>query len=125
MRCPDCEKFVPYDTDQEPEEDGNPELDDDGSFNATYTRRLACGECGGDLKEGLVEVAGAVSSDAPCKDGATHTWSLVSCNAQPTTGRRAYGVLCDVEAECTKCGVKVTDVEIEGDISPGEFEDVA
>lgn len=48
MRCPDCNKFVPYG-------DGRVDADEievgeDGAVTAQVTLTLDCGECGGDLK---------------------------------------------------------------------------
>jgi hypothetical protein len=56
MRCPDCGKFVPFDTEVDPEESGEPEFDG-SEFTATYTRTLTCGECSTELKSAEIEVA--------------------------------------------------------------------
>jgi hypothetical protein len=126
MRCPDCQKFVPYDTDQEPDEDEAPSLEADGQFMATYTRRLACAECGTDLKEAVIEVEGVLECSTPCRgaDGGGHEWTLVDCGAYPTIERRGYGVGCVVTAECARCGVK-HEQEFEASMSAGFFEEVA
>ena len=48
MRCPDCEKFVPF-------EPGDPEISGEEVDNGTVTGQvrivLTCGECGTELKE--------------------------------------------------------------------------
>jgi DnaJ-class molecular chaperone len=54
MRCPQCNKFVSFDTDAEPEEEST---DVDGTdFTATYRRVLMCAECGDELKEASIEL---------------------------------------------------------------------
>jgi hypothetical protein len=55
MRCPSCSKFVSYDTDVDPEEQGDAELDGTG-LSASYRRVLCCAECGDELKEATIEV---------------------------------------------------------------------
>lgn len=55
MRCPDCNKFVPYDTEVDPEESGDVEFDGE-TFRATFTRTLTCGECGSELKSAEIEI---------------------------------------------------------------------
>ncbi len=53
MRCPDCNKFVPYNTDEEPEEQDEPQVDG-GMFSVDVRRFLTCGECGQELKETII-----------------------------------------------------------------------
>jgi len=49
MRCPDCNKFVPYDDSTEPEVDLDVEIG--GAVTGTARIVLTCGECGTELKE--------------------------------------------------------------------------
>jgi RNase P subunit RPR2 len=54
MRCPDCNKFVPFGTDTEPEVDA--EVDDDGEITGTVRIVLTCEECGQELKEASFDI---------------------------------------------------------------------
>ena len=54
-RCPDCNKFVSLDTDEEPEVE-HLDTDDDGNVTATARIVNKCGECGTELREGTVEL---------------------------------------------------------------------
>jgi hypothetical protein len=59
MRCPDCAKFVGYDTEQEPElesEQVDGTLADGYTFSASVRRVLACAECGNELKESSFDI---------------------------------------------------------------------
>jgi hypothetical protein len=55
MRCPDCSKFVAFDTEVDPEENGD-EAISGSSFTATYRRVLNCADCGTELKSAEIEV---------------------------------------------------------------------
>jgi len=63
MRCPDCNKFVPYGLDSDPEVDLEIHQPVDGgvtpSVEITGTVRIAltCEECGGELKESTFELS--------------------------------------------------------------------
>ncbi len=107
MRCPDCNKFVAYDTEIEPEEEDNPSCTGI-EFSASYRRVLACAECGTELKEGTVELSydfaaevaepkktpaedeDAAESEALAADGDDpaeheHVFEVDNCDAEPTT----------------------------------------
>lgn len=100
MRCPDCSKFVSFDTEVDPEEEDSPELDG-LAFHASYRRVLTCQDCGTELKESSLSVDGdlAVVKDAEGNEvkehpevcpkspdmPAVHDWTL-DVDAQPTTG---------------------------------------
>lgn len=58
MRCPDCMKFVSLDF-AEPELDGDPEVSEDGEVTCQVRLVRTCGECGQDLKEATLDLAGA------------------------------------------------------------------
>jgi uncharacterized protein YbaR (Trm112 family) len=62
MRCPDCNTFVAYDTEQDPEEQGD-EAIDGTTFTASARRVLTCEQCGTELKEATIEIEGDVTID--------------------------------------------------------------
>lgn len=130
MRCPDCEKFVSYDTEVEPEEENEPEMDG-LTIRASYRRVLACGECGTELKAVTLDVeqeltlvaptpgAGEGPPPTPCEDD-DHEWKLDDLQVTVTQGvidtdRRGkkitnprymattYGVELSGEITCEKC----------------------
>ena len=127
MRCPDCRKFVPFDTELEPQEEQAPALEEE-TLTASYRRVLACAECGTELKEAMIEFQIDISTHVamdPCSasetEQRTHSWSLVSCEATPmedmkTTDRRGrkitkarymtklYGVEVSAAIKCDACG---------------------
>ena len=57
MRCPDCSKFVALDF-AEPELDGDPEVSEDGEVTCQVRIVRTCGECGGEMKEATLNLAG-------------------------------------------------------------------
>lgn len=61
MRCPDCNKFVPFGTDTEPEIDAD--VDDDGNISGTARIVLTCEECGTELKEATLDIDCGVFDD--------------------------------------------------------------
>lgn len=128
MRCPDCNKFVAYNVDEEPEE--NSAAVDGVWFTAEYRRVLTCEECGTELKETTFELEhdfeDAVKALPPPDDGHEHEWELESSSCEPTMdlvtkdakGRQIksarymktlYGVSCDVEVKCSHegCGAAI------------------
>ena len=127
MRCPSCNKFVPYDAEVEPEEQDAPSATD-STFTASYRRALNCEECGEELKEATIEFEYDFSGDMPAEKGTfdpekhEHEWEI-SCDVDPTTGAQTtdrrgrkitnprymktlYGVCLDVELTC-ECGQKM------------------
>src|SRR4051812_457683 len=54
MRCPDCQKFVSFDTDTEPEIDVD--VDDDGTVSGTVRIVNTCSECSQELTEANLDV---------------------------------------------------------------------
>jgi hypothetical protein len=54
MRCPDCNKFVGFDADTEPEVDVR--VDDDGMVSGSVRITNNCTECGQELKQAEFEV---------------------------------------------------------------------
>lgn len=59
-RCPDCNKFVSYDTDQEPEVDVD--IDEDGQVTGTVRIFDACAECGTELRETTIDISEDMSA---------------------------------------------------------------
>lgn len=59
MRCPDCNKFVSYSLDEEPEENGDFEASHENENTVKVTgevdRPLNCADCGTELKRGTLE----------------------------------------------------------------------
>lgn len=55
MRCPNCNKFVSYDTEVEPDVVSDPEVAET-TLVVTVRRVLSCAECGDELKEAELEV---------------------------------------------------------------------
>ena len=123
MRCPDCNKFVPYDTEVDPEENNEPEFDG-VEFRGEYRRVLNCEECGLELKAADLEVAASELEEESLKDGCEHEWE-VEAEATPGTkvidtdryGRKIkyrrymrteYGVEVSFSATCSKCNGQVT-----------------
>lgn len=54
MRCPDCNKFVPFDTSNEPEVDLD--IDEDGNITGSVRIVNNCDECGTELKDANFDV---------------------------------------------------------------------
>ena len=126
MRCPQCNRFVPYDAEVDPEEQNAPSATD-STFTASYRRVLNCEWCGEELKEATIEFDYDFSGDEPTvkgkeSKGHEHEWEI-SCDVDPstssqTTDRRGrkitnprymktlYGVCLDVELTC-ECGQKM------------------
>ena len=136
MRCSDCNKFVSFDTEQEPEIDIS--VDDDGVVNGTVRIVNTCAECGTELKEGTfdleVDLSGAIADhreehrQKSDKDGAVagHTSLEVEDDGgsrfedSVTTDRRGkkitnprymkhlYGAEVEIKVTC-ECGEVFTD----------------
>ena len=146
MRCSNCNKFVPYDTEVDPEEESEPEVTDQ-NVTATYRRVLTCGECGEELKEATIEIEGEISCDKPCGEHepapgtasdkelgnseAEHEWEIESCTATATErsegrGRGLktfYGVAVEIELKCTACGAEHTQ-SFDGDEQASSFDEL-
>lgn len=133
MRCPSCSKFVPYDTEVEPEEQDTAHSVEGDTVvaSATYRRVLTCAECSEELKDNEFEFEGVTVELALDDDPeAKHKVAFAECdhedvevtfNAEPTTGSQTtdrkgraitnprymktlYGVDLTVEATCPTCG---------------------
>lgn len=104
MRCPDCNKFVSYDVDVEPEEE---QQDVTGTtFTATYRRTLTCQDCGTELKEGSIDleynfeadIQEATDASEPKNSGTAkpeheHEWEIEECYVEATTDTKTTCVV--------------------------------
>ena len=72
MRCPDCNKFVSFDTDSDPESDIN--VDDVGNVDGSCRIVNTCQDCGTELKEATLEIEASVEDDVE-KHRKEHGWS--------------------------------------------------
>lgn len=61
MRCPDCNKFVSFDSDADPEVDVR--VEDDGSVSGSVRITNNCQECGQELTEANLDIDDAVDAD--------------------------------------------------------------
>jgi hypothetical protein len=66
MRCPDCNKFVGFDSDSEPEIDVS--IDANGQITGSCRIVNTCAECGTELKEGNFEI------EADACEAVKHHW---------------------------------------------------
>ncbi len=118
MRCSDCNKFVSFDSDGEPE----PELEaDETTGQVTGSVRIvnACGECGTELKEATFDVDvdfdKAAEHMAEHPEDEAHALDLEEPSLDRTErvqgkGRGAktfYGAEGDLEVKC-RCGFTET-----------------
>lgn len=129
-RCPDCNKFVPFDTEVEPEEESTEykvEVDGAIEVEADYTRTLNCGECGTELRTTSLNVQGTLKLYVPdgtedadgsmqmriedCQhDDDDHplevTFTADATERAEGKGwtKKYYGIVVHVDAKCGKCG---------------------
>lgn len=120
MRCPDCNKFVAYDTDVEPEQ--NSIEINNGELTASVRRVLTCADCGGELKDYDFDLECTVEKAGKDGDG-EHEWDI-DCEAESTTEtqtkdrngkpirnsrymRTLYGVSISGSAKCEHCDLAV------------------
>jgi hypothetical protein len=124
MRCPDCNKFVPLDT------EGDPEVEleaDETTGEVTGTVRIvnACGECGAELTEAVFDVdvdfpaaeahTVEMAKQDPEDKGEAHVLELEDPSADRTDrsegkGRGTktfYGAEADLVVKC-RCGFTET-----------------
>lgn len=126
MRCPECNKFVAYDTDVDPEVDIR--VEDDGMVDGSVTITNNCEGCGCELKSAEFEVAidfseAVAKHKAICPDQALrHSFDVeFDCSREDRTQRTDrhgrpikssrymrtyYGARASVELSCS-CGESV------------------
>lgn len=118
MRCPSCAKFVPYDTEVEPEEDSPPECDGT-TFTAAYRRVLTCGECDEELKEATIEVEHDFESDIAEPSGGGHEHCMGTITTGSSKSRCSGPDKCECDCEDCKAAKHVHEFEVEHcDASP-------
>ena len=61
MRCPDCNKFVSFDAETEPEIDAS--VDDSGTITGSVRIVNCCQECGQELKDATLEIEASVEDE--------------------------------------------------------------
>lgn len=125
MRCPDCNKFVSFDTDVDPEID-NLEVNEDGHVTASVRIVNSCADCGTELTETTFEMEGDVDfsdeTDHVPHSGEGHELSVEEESSERTYRqdgkpktkaryrRSFYGVQVIAKVTCS-CGA--LDVEVE------------
>jgi hypothetical protein len=152
MRCPDCGKFVPFDTEAEPE--ANLEIDSEGQMSGNVRRVLPCGECGTELKETtfdidqdlseILQIEGKPASQVPCtSEDQQHEWDwehaeepMVSADSRMEDKDRHgkkikssrymtqyYGVLIEGNVTCKNCAT-VAAYEVKDEASASSFDEL-
>jgi ribosomal protein L44E len=114
MRCPDCNKFASFDTEQEPEVDST--VSDDGQINLEVRIVNTCADCGTELKEGSFSMEMHMDNDElvehykKCKtkelsisDESYERVEESRGSKNPRYAKRFYGVEATITVEC-KCG---------------------
>lgn len=141
MRCPDCNKFVSYDTEQDPEVESE-DVDGEGTFTASIRRVLTCGECGADLKETTFDIEQSADVPAKCEknDGGAHDFSVLECSASPTERTQTkdrhgkpiksarymkhfYGIEGEAQIKCDHCDHEVT-VQFSDEAQASSFDEL-
>ena len=118
-RCPECNKFVPYDDSTEPEVDNLDVTADPGAITATVRIVLTCAECRTELRETTFDVEVDCEAFASAHRGegceltvdtasieATSRMQTVDARGHKVSARYAktfYGFLAEFEVSCG-CG---------------------
>jgi hypothetical protein len=120
MRCPDCNRFVSFDTEV------TPESTDVHIFSSSvigeFRRVLTCESCGTELKEATIGIDTQIQTDSDeCNDGEEHEWEfddgepegeptmvMVTTDAKgkpiaPRYAKTYYGVEISGTVKCSKC----------------------
>lgn len=117
MRCPDCNKFVSFDSDVEPEVN-DLEVNEDGFVSCNVRIVNACGDCGTELKEASFDMESEIEIGE--HKGEEHELTVENTGAERTSrsgffqkgkfvsgfGRYAktfYGAAVDFTVTCS-CG---------------------
>ena len=140
MRCPDCNKFVSFDTDNDPEVDS---VDyQSGEVTASVRIVNVCAECGTEMKEATLELSEDVSDvvdehvrachelNAEGEDISGHEITADEGSAERTmrtegSGRYTktfYGVTLDVTLTCD-CGKWTHDVQLSDDVQASSMDE--
>lgn len=86
MRCPDCNKFVGYDAEEEPEVEI--EVDENGLVTGSVRIVNKCAECGTELKEATLELEVDLSEECKEHHGDGHELSVEATNVERTEDSR-------------------------------------
>lgn len=131
MRCPDCNKFVSFDTDTEPEIEAN--VEQDGSVGVQARIVNTCAECSTELKEAnfsndddslVEEVAEHKKTCAAMKLDVKDAEASRTDRRQthdrrgkpirnPRYQKQYYGYEATVAVVCETCGHEFPDVKVE------------
>lgn len=135
MRCPDCNKFVAYDIEVEPEVTSL-EIDEDGHVTASVTRTLGCGECGTELKSAEIELEGDNDDVTEhLKREGTHELIIEDESVEPTDrtdgkGRPArytrtyYGVRLSYRVTCSCDDKWAAEGDLEDDVQASSMDEL-
>lgn len=132
-RCPDCNKFVPYE-EQDPEVEV--EIDEEGTVTGTVRIVNACGECGTELREATFEVDapeyGLAAEELAKHTGEGHGLEVEEQSSERTTrqegkGRYAksfYGYDLAFRVTCS-CGQLKIEGQTNDDIQASSMDELA
>lgn len=129
MRCPDCNKFVAFDTDTDPEVNSQ-DVDADGVVEVEVRIVNTCAECGTELKEATLnvtidlaqEIAVHYEDNPKCKEAASLSVdvSVTRTDRRQTTDRHGkkitnpryqkqfYGADVEATVTCDTCKEEFT-----------------
>lgn len=137
MRCPDCNKFVPYD-EPEVEIQESSISGTQASINARVV--LKCAECGSELKDSEIQADVDIEHDCPKLKDPDFEWDNEPVNGEPsertqTTDRngkpikysrymkRFYGFTASGSVRCQGCN-ELIDLEFEGEEQASGFNEL-
>lgn len=135
MRCPDCNKFVSYDTDVEPEEIVALELDSAGELTGEFRRVLNCQGCSTELKEFTFSISESIEVPEGCDHefelsvGAESTTNILSTDRRgkpiknPRYMKTLYGIEFSGKATCSNCNCSV-DIDLAVEEAASNFEEL-
>lgn len=121
MRCTDCNRYVTFDSDVEPEVDVEITYGDDGNVYVQGNVRIAnnCADCGSEMTEASFDVDETVhliheegcerkEEDEPSfDDPEAERFDEYDPPGKPTRySKHMYGASMTVEASCRSCGAK-------------------
>jgi len=131
MRCPDCEKFVSYAGEEEPEQELI-ELND-GEIQAEVRIHKDCAECGSELKEATLNMQAELSAAfQAAHQGAGHDLQIdetpqwIATERTEGKGRGLktfYGASAAVTVKCS-CGAS-EEVAVEDDIPASTMDELS
>ena len=117
MRCPDCNKFVSFDSDEDPEIN-DLEVDSDGLITGSVMIKNNCAECGTELTEAQFDIGEQAKLEGhEVKEGCSFEVEENSAERDIKTDgkgrytRTYYGVRAEFKVSC-ECGFE-TSVEWE------------